>query len=333
MLKNTWLNVAGFLLALTSAGLLRAAEPEIVEVTKIWDKAAHNAFTDLTRFQDRWYCVFREGKGHVSPDGSLRVLVSEDGKAWESAALISSDKGDLRDAKITVTPEGKLMLAGAIALPKPSEVRHQSLVWFSEDGKKWSEPIEVGDPNFWMWRITWHKGVAYGIGYATAGKRMIRLYKSNDGKKFDVLVPNLNDSGYVNETSMVFLEDDTVLCLLRRDGNPNKAQLGRARPPYTDWKWEDFGKRVGGPHMLQLPDDRLVAAGRDYVGGATTRLWWVDPAEPSLEEIVKFPSGGDTSYPGLVWHDGLLWVSYYSSHEGKTSIYLAKVRLPGVEKK
>jgi len=28
-------------------------------------------------------------------------------------------------------------------------------------------------------------------------------------------------------------------------------------------------------------------------------------------------------------HEGLLWVSYYSSHEGKTSIYLAKVRLPG----
>ncbi len=25
------------------------------------------------------------------------------------------------------------------------------------------------------------------------------------------------------------------------------------------------------------------------------------------------------------WHDGLLWVSYYSSHESKTSIYLAKV--------
>jgi hypothetical protein len=30
-------------------------------------------------------------------------------------------------------------------------------------------------------------------------------------------------------------------------------------------------------------------------------------------------------------HDGLLWVSYYASHEGKTSIYLAKVRLPAEE--
>ena len=31
--------------------------------------------------------------------------------------------------------------------------------------------------------------------------------------------------------------------------------------------------------------------------------------------------------PGLVWHDNLLWMSYYSSHEGKTSIYLAKIKL------
>ncbi|MBT5884330.1 MAG: exo-alpha-sialidase, partial [Planctomycetaceae bacterium] len=33
-------------------------------------------------------------------------------------------------------------------------------------------------------------------------------------------------------------------------------------------------------------------------------------------------------YPGLVMHNGLLWISYYSSHEQKTSIYLAKVRIP-----
>ena len=51
----------------------------------------------------------------------------------------------------------------------------------------------------------------------------------------------------------------------------------------------------------------------------------IDPEYGTLTEVLTLPSGGDTSYPGLVWHDGLLWVSYYSSHEGKTSIYLAKV--------
>ena len=314
--------VIAFALA-TGSSLAGAAE---LEVEKIWDQGNHNAFTDLTRFKDRWYCVFREGKGHVSPDGALRVLQSDDAKTWRSAALITSDSGDLRDAKITVTPQGKLMLAGASALHPPSDIRHQSLVWFSDDGENWSEPIEIGEPNFWIWRITWHKNVAYGIGYATAGPKIARLYKSQDGKKFEVLVENLFDEGYPNESSIVFLEDDTAVCLLRRD--PGEAMLGKASPPYTDWTWQGLGKRVGGPHLLQLPDGRLLAAGRDYIGGATTRLWWLDAKKPELTEIERFPSGGDTSYPGLVWHQDRLWVSYYSSHEGKTNIYFAEVQLP-----
>ena len=46
-----------------------------------------------------------------------------------------------------------------------------------------------------------------------------------------------------------------------------------------------------------------------------------------MTEALELPSGGDTSYAGMVWHDGLLWIAYYSSHEEKTSIYLAKVKV------
>lgn len=53
----------------------------------------------------------------------------------------------------------------------------------------------------------------------------------------------------------------------------------------------------------------------------------MDPVS-GITPALTLPSRGDNSYTGLVWHEGLLWVSYYSSHEGKTSIYLAKVRLP-----
>ena len=41
----------------------------------------------------------------------------------------------------------------------------------------------------------------------------------------------------------------------------------------------------------------------------------------------ELPSAGDCSYPGLAWHRGCLWMSYYSSHEGKASIYLARIGL------
>ena len=50
------------------------------------------------------------------------------------------------------------------------------------------------------------------------------------------------------------------------------------------------------------------------------------PGSGSTPDQAKF--GGDCSYPGLVFHEGLLYMSYYSSHEGKTSIYLAKIKLP-----
>ncbi|MCX5643346.1 MAG: hypothetical protein NTZ17_01480 [Phycisphaerae bacterium] len=45
--------------------------------------------------------------------------------------------------------------------------------------------------------------------------------------------------------------------------------------------------------------------------------------------MIKFPRGGDISYPGFVWYNDLLYVSYYSSHEGKTSIYLAQIKIAG----
>lgn len=301
---------------------------ELVSVRKIWDQSPHNAFTDLVRYKNEWFCVFREGKAHVSPDGALRVLRSRDGEAWTSAALITSTNGDLRDAKITITPKGELMLSGAVALPQPSTSKHRSLSWFSADGMTWSQPSIIGDTNQWLWRTTWHRGTAYSVGYDTVGEKFVRLYTSRDGRAFETLVPRLFDDGYPNETSIVFQPDNTALCLLRRDGNPGTGKLGISKPPYTQWEWRDLGVKIGGPHVLRLPDGRHVAAVRLYDGKVRTSLVWLDPETAKLIEFLPLPSGGDNSYAGLVLEGGLLWVSYYSSHEGKTSIYLAKVRLP-----
>lgn len=81
---------------------------------------------------------------------------------------------------------------------------------------------------------------------------------------------------------------------------------------------------IGGPNSIRLPDGSLWAAGRRYSEGRSTVL--ARMTRDSCEPVLILPSGGDCSYPGLVWHNDLLWISYYSSHEGKTSIYLAKIR-------
>lgn len=316
---------------LLSTAALQADKPvelKLESVQKIWDKDPHSAFTGLTRFKDKWFCVFRTGKGHISEDGALQVLSSTDGKDWKPTARITSDTADLRDAKISVTPDGQLMLSGAARLLPPSKIRHQSMAWFSDDGTHWSKGHKIGDPNLWLWGTKWHDGEVYSIGYYTGPDRprFTRLYKSQDGKNFETVVDRLISGGYTNESSLVFTKDKTCYCLLRRDAKgANTGLLGISKPPYTEWEWKDLGVRIGGPDLFQLPDGRFLATVRLYSPQAHTSICQIDVEKGTLTELLKLPSGRDTSYASMSLHDGLLNISYYSGHEGKTSIYFAKV--------
>jgi len=300
----------------------------LMTLQKIWDKAPHNAMTDLIRFRNVWMCVFREGEDHISPDGRIRILASRDGSEWNSVAVLHIADLDLRDPKISETPEGTLMVNAAAAHPPSAPLRHQSYAWFSPDGNGWSGPHEIGDPDCWLWRVTWYGGTAYGFGYRTVQPFGIRLYSSSNGREYDIHKDGFSIEDAPNEASVAFMPDGTALCLLRRDAGEATAQLGIAVPSYGDWNWKDLGVRIGGPHMIALPDGRIVAGVRRYGETQWTSLNWVDAVEGKLTEFLALPSGGDTSYAGLCLHEGLLWVSYYSSHEGRTCVYLAKVKLP-----
>ncbi len=127
------------------------------------------------------------------------------------------------------------------------------------------------------------------------------------------------------------MKDGTALCLLRHETGNKLAQLGTAKAPYTDWTFRDSNARIGGPEMIQFPDGRILAATRLYDKRARTSLSWLDPKTAKLTEVLELPSGGDTSYAGMVLHEGVLWVSYYSSHAERTSIYLAKVKIPDLK--
>ena len=304
---------------------------KLIDVRKIWDQAPHSAFTDLTYWNGRFVCAFREGRGHVSSDGKIRVLISTDGNAWESAALVALTNFDLRDAGLSTTPNDRLMLIGG-ASPRKSDGDRAptgSFVSFSDDGHTWSQPQIVVDPGRWLWRVIWHDGTAYGVAYAAPhGHPASSLLAANDGIKYRELVPKLLEDGYPTEASIRFDDDGVAYCLQRRDGVPrgNTAMLGAAKPPYTEWQWTDLGLHFGGPNFMRLPSGHWIVAGRvHHPGGPKTELAWLDVEKKTLTPCLELPSGGDTSYPGLVWNDGHLWVSYYSSHEGKASIYVAKV--------
>ncbi len=330
-IRQPWI----FLLILIPS-LASADGVELVSVEKIWDQGSHNAFTDLARWRDRWYCTFRESDAHVGGDGNLRVLESEDGKTWKSVALISEEGIDLRDPKLSVTPDDRLMIVagGSVYRGTKTLQGRQPRVMFSKDGREWTDPKPVLSEGEWLWRVTWHDGKAYGISYNPSGAIKtaedekdwsLKLVVSDNGQDFKVVTP-LDVPGHPNESTIRFLPDGEMIALVRREGGNKFGWIGRSQPPYTTWTWHETTHRLGGPNFIRLPDGSLWAASRSHEGGAKTVLARMAPDR--YDPVLTLPSGGDTSYPGLVWHDGMLWMTYYASHEGKTSIYLAKIRIP-----
>jgi hypothetical protein len=320
-----------------------ATTARLVEHRRIWNSAPHNAFTDLIRFKGKWFCAFREGSAHVSQDGSIRVIWTDNGLWWEPAAQLKMSGLDLRDPKLSISPDGKelLVLAGAVTRDEKKVASlTQSIIARSADGWKWKGVNVVGAPNYWLWRMTWFQDTAYGVAYAVgpdvaaSGDHHSMLFSSRDATEFEVFIPDFLSSRQPRptEATLRFDAKGNMLCLHRRDGGPNPtALLGFSTPPYENWEWRDTGDYFGGPNFIQTPSGKWIAVGRrkDFGPGKKTRtvVCELDLQDIKLIPLLELPSDGDSSYPGLVWHEGMLWISYYSSHEGKTSIYLAKVQV------
>lgn len=330
------------LVAVNLVGVARAAvKAEVLENRKIWDQGAHNAFTDLIHWKDRWWCTFREAEDHVGGDGTIRVITSVDGVKWESAANLAEKDIDLRDPKLTVTPDGRLMLncGGSVYLGTKVLKGKQSRALFSSDGRNWTAPQRILKEGEWLWRVTWHDGVAYGAVYRSIGQSSVpgaewqlAVYRSKDGLAWEV-VKEMDVTGRPNEMTLRFEPNGEMVALVRREAGNTMGFIGRAAAPYTQWTWKESNHRFGGQNAVRLPGGAWLVGTRDYTNskqgkntGATTILAEL-AADGRLAPLVTFPSGGDTSYPGMVWRNDVLWFSYYSSHEGKTSIYLAKVKI------
>lgn len=310
-----------------------AAQPELLSIRKIWDQGGHNAFTDLIRFQDKWFCSFREGDQHVGGDGKLRIIESTDGEIWKSTALLGETGVDLRDPKLSITPDGRLMLvAGGSVYGGTKKLQsRQPRVAFSKHGHDWTPTQRVLDEGDWLWRVTWHGGIAYSISYGRTSNnndpnRLLKLYSSTNGLDWK-LTASLEVPGSPNETTIRFLQNGEAMALVRRESGDLGGWIGTSRAPYTNWSFALTKVRLGGPDFIELPDGSLVAGSRDHSQGKA-KFSLFRMTRDSLQPALTLPSGGDCSYPALVWHAGLLWVSYYSSHEGQTSIYLAKVKWP-----
>jgi len=313
--------------------------PPTAESSAIWTEDDHAAFTDLLYHDGRFYCAFREGERHVhGRDGRIRVIASDDGLDWESVTLLARPGTDLRDPKLSVTPGGSLMLVMGGSVYEDRElVRRDPLVAFSARGRSFSGPLlaridpSIRSANDWLWRITWHDGVAWGVVYQLreGGDSSTHLVRSDDGVRFEH-VRTFAVGGMPNETTLRFDAHGRMIALMRHEGDGRLGRVGVAEAPYLEWDWARLPVRLGGPDFVILDDGRLIAGSRRYPaedGGQTRTVIAEFDTGGSWNPLVLLPSAGDTSSPGMLIHEDELWVSYYSSHQGRTAIYLATLPL------
>ena len=307
------------------------AQPKLLSVTKIWDQGNHNAFTDLIRFKGAWYCSFREADDHVGGDGRIRILTSRDGARWTSAAALTEAGIDLRDPKLSIAADNRLMVVAGGSVYQGTKVLkgRQPRVAFSKDGRNWTAPRRVLNEGEWLWRVAWHQGKAYGVAYNSAATSdwAVTLYESADGLDWTAVTP-LEVPGRPNETTVRFLPNGDMVALVRREAQDKQAWIGLSHKPYKTWTWHPAGHQVGGPNFIVLANGQMIGGGRDYRNGPPNHTAIGPLTADSYSPQLTLPSSGDNSYPGFVFYKGMLWTSYYSTHEGKTAIYLAKIRLP-----
>ncbi|MDA0834057.1 MAG: hypothetical protein O2955_12610 [Planctomycetota bacterium] len=221
--------------------------PRVIwDVSRIEDRdECRIEFPDLIWFRGDWYCIFREGFVHGNDDsGRARLIRSTDRTAWESVKLFEWDGGDIRDPRLSITPEGALMINASIYYVSHSgtpnseqehEVSRQSTTWLSRDGHTWSTahacPTGV---NTWRWDVTWHRGMGYSVAY-TGKDGYGALYRTRDGRNWRLLVDDFFPESGGTEAALAFPSENLAVCLLRqpstKEGKLVHAKLGIGHGP------------------------------------------------------------------------------------------------------
>ena len=228
-------------------------------------------------------------------------------------------------------------MAGAPARRPLSLNEHLGYGVWSGNGEEWQgpQPLE-GTYGHYIWRAAAHGDRAYLCGRRRRAFQAsieseqeplsieAAMLESEDGLVWRYRTSFMEDYG--DETAFLF-EDDGSIVAIARDGEGKLARVCRSVSPWETWTRTSLDRNVGGP-MLVRWGDRYLVGGRKQNADGEPRMaisWLVDDA---LHEAAELPSGGDCSYPGFVQLDeehALL--SYYSSHEGPTSIYLTELTL------
>lgn len=110
----------------------------------------------------------------------------------------------------------------------------------------------------WIWRVTWHKGIGYGIMYSLhyemkKGKRIrtmqASLLRTKNGRHFEKVSP-IDIDGSPNESTIRFDKNNKMYILVRRETEDQMGVIASSESPYKKWQFNKLNSRLGGPNFL-----------------------------------------------------------------------------------
>jgi len=296
-----------------------------LEVRTVFTNGKHNAFTALRRFQGDLWLAFRAGDSHNSATADVLVLRSKDGKEWTRAHTLDVAKDD-RDPQFVATDKRLFLYC-----PAMNGATLTTWLTYTDDGKTWSKPVAVYEPQFILWKPIVHGGTFYAAAHkkdeTDGGKgRAVHLVKSADGIQWEK-VSLIRAGNWESETTLYFDPRHHVTAFLRQKYGSPQAQILESDPPYAEWKARPADAPHFSGHSVHTFRGVTYLLSRALVAGKTTGSRIYTFADGKLTPYCDLPSGGDCAYLEAVEDGPNMLVSYYSTHEGTTNIYLAVVPL------
>jgi hypothetical protein len=312
-------------------------EVQLDENNRITNVPARNqAFTDLVYFDNQFFLTFRDSDKHAyGEDGTIKIMNSKDGKNWTLIKEIAIARIDLRDPKFSVNGENLMLyihgstFQGNIVLSFSDYRLKYSNNWNTIENvtldNRQTTTSKISGNEVWPWRVTWHKGIAYSVGYN--GFDLFGIYKSKDGLFFNN-AKNFNTiSNLPTEATIRVNKKDELYILSRR--NNGTTFFGKYDDLHNELKvlGEIPFTNFGGPNFLFLNEKQILFSGK-HNGSVVLAVYDIDR---NTTKILTSFGLGDCSYPGMLIKDGYLWLSYYSASSlanvFETSIYVAKIKI------
>jgi len=302
------------------------AEAETIKpssVVRLVADGKHNAFTALIQWKESYWLAFRKAPSHAYGEADIIVMNSTDTKNWKTVLTLNILPDD-RDPQFVATKDRLFLYTPCLLRSKCT-----SFVSHTDDGKNWSKPQKVYEERYILWKPIVHEGTFWATAHHKAegkdgGKiRDVHLIRSKDGIEWEK-VSTIRAGNWESETTIHFQPSGEIIAFLRQKYGGGGSFM-EAKPPYTHWSERPSNVHLSG-HAAYEFDGVTYLFSRSYKGrSAGTTLYTYDGKK--LVPYCEFPSGGDCSYPAAVRIGDEMLVSYYSTHEGTTDIYLARVPL------